>query len=134
MAPLPRVAGRGFRTTCLPAGKCHAARQSAAADVRQDRKRIWCPPISHWKAAIPDWSAWLADEVPPETNVLRRNTHTGRLVLRSEAAPLLRRVAPCGTTDFVRRLETLLARPLLPQEPARKPKDPSKTTRKDGNA
>jgi len=65
-----------------------------------------------------DWSVWLPDEVPGETNAIRRNTHTGR---------------PCGTTDFIRRVENMLGRPLLPQKPGRKPKDPDKTTRKDGN-
>ena len=71
---------------------------------------------------IPDRAAWLPDEVPAETNAIRRNKHAGRLVLRSEAAPLLRRVAPCGTTDFVRRLENMLGRPC----PAAKTRSKSK--------
>jgi len=64
-------------------------------------------------------SVWLADEVPTETAATGRNPPTGRA---------------CGTTDFIRRLEALLGRPLLPPKPGRKPKDPKETSPKDGNA
>jgi len=97
--------------------------------VTQRADRLLSPsfPPPHWKAMIPA-------EVPGETTVIRPNTHTGRLVLRSEAAPPLRGVAPCGAPDFVRRLVTLLGRPPLPQKPGRKPRDSHKTTRKGRNA
>ncbi len=57
---------------------------------------------------ITDWAAWLAEGLDDATcHRLRTATYTGR---------------PCGSLQFIARLEAQLARTLLPQKRGRKPK------------
>ncbi|HOD84385.1 MAG: Transposase IS200 like protein [Planctomycetes bacterium ADurb.Bin126] len=93
---------------------------SAAAHCGRRRDGLLSPafPPPDWTAMIPDWSAWLGDENPTETAAIRRNTHTGR---------------PCGTTAFIRKLESLLGRLLLPQKAGRKPKNPKPDSKGDSH-
>jgi putative transposase len=59
---------------------------------------------------IPDWSAWLRDELSAEEmTVLRSRTQTGR---------------PCGDKEFLRNLGTQLGRDLLPKRRGPVPKSP----------
>ena len=94
---------------------------SAAAHCGRRRDPLLSPafPPPDWTARIPDWAAWLADENPAETAAIRRNTHTGR---------------PCGTVEFIRKLETLLGRLLLPQKAGRKPKNPKPDSKGEPDA
>ena len=129
MARLARVVAPGFphRVTQRASAVNSAPLREASETGNRRCKVFWDPCdrdryeacLPEYGAMIPDWAAWLADEVPAETNAIRRNTPTAR---------------PRGATDFVRRLETLLGRPLLPQKPGRKPTDPKETSPKDGNA
>ena len=59
-------------------------------------------------AHVGDWQAFLSEEDDAEVQLLRRRTRTGR---------------PCGGEVFVKGLEALLSRPLLPRKPGRKPKN-----------
>jgi len=56
---------------------------------------------------VNNWREWLQDEDEPLSNLVRRQTQTGR---------------PCGSTAFVERLEALLKRGLQPQKVGRKKK------------
>ncbi|MCX7013296.1 MAG: hypothetical protein NTW86_12210 [Candidatus Sumerlaeota bacterium] len=56
------------------------------------------------------WSEWLERGVAPQAvEAIRQATRTGR---------------PCGSAEFVRRLEGRLARALAPQKRCPKPRDP----------
>jgi len=56
---------------------------------------------------VSDWKAFLSEADDPAVAEIRLKTRTGR---------------PCGDDGFIQRLETLLARPLRPRKPGRKPK------------
>ena len=56
---------------------------------------------------IADWRAWLRNEDEAQSDVVRKNTYTGR---------------PCGSLAFVERLEGLLKRTLQLQKVGRKRK------------
>ena len=61
---------------------------------------------------IPDWAAWLRDEVPVEAmTFLRARTHTGR---------------PCGDEAFLRRIGMQVGRDLVPGKPGPKSVDSQK--------
>lgn len=60
---------------------------------------------------IEDWSRWLTAENRETAEAVRRATNTGR---------------PCGSTDFMQRLEKLLGRSVAPKKRGR----PNKSTRK----
>jgi putative transposase len=57
---------------------------------------------------ISNWSEWLGDENVGQSDLVRRQTHTGR---------------PCGSLAFVARLESLLNRALGLQKVGRKRKE-----------
>ena len=58
---------------------------------------------------IPEWSAWLRDELPVEKmKLLRTRTHTGR---------------PCGDDDFIRNMGAKIGRVLTPSKPGPKKKE-----------
>jgi putative transposase len=68
-----------------------------------------CPLLT----AIPDWSAWLRNELPVEhMSFLRQHTHTGR---------------PCGDDAFVRELGVRLGRDLGTKRPGPRPVVPQGT-------
>jgi len=50
---------------------------------------------------IPNWSEWLSTEDPKADDLIRRHTRTGR---------------PLGAEEFLKRLENLTGRKLLPQK------------------
>jgi putative transposase len=59
--------------------------------------------------AIPDWPDWLNEPIenePEMHHTIRTHTHTGR---------------PCGSPDFVARLESLIGHPLRPRTHGPKP-------------
>ena len=56
---------------------------------------------------VGDWATWLAEEGEQADAEIRRGTRTGR---------------PCGSEEFVRHLEALLGRRLLPAKRGPKPK------------
>jgi putative transposase len=59
---------------------------------------------------ITDWSEWLAgDNNVEQEKRLRSRTCTGR---------------PCGDEDFLKRIESVVGRPLGPRKPGPKPKGP----------
>ena len=61
---------------------------------------------------IPDWAAWLRDEVPVEAmTFLRARTHTGR---------------PCGDEAFLRRIGMQVGRDVVPGKPGPKSVDSQK--------
>lgn len=60
-----------------------------------------------WVEDIPDWSAWLAQPDDGQAGGIRSATHTGR---------------PCGSAEFIQRLEKTLGRVLTPAKRGRKPK------------
>lgn len=59
------------------------------------------------RAGGKDWRTWLLDENEKETELIRKRTRTGR---------------PCGSVQFVERLEKTLKRLLSPAKRGRKPK------------
>lgn len=61
------------------------------------------------EGVVEDWSSWLAGEQAEQTDAIRSRTMTGR---------------PCGSMEFIERLEGLLGRILKPKKPGRKPKKP----------
>ena len=56
--------------------------------------------------AIDDWKAWLSDEDPRATELIRHQTRLGR---------------PCGSVGFVEMIESLLARRVQPGKRGRRP-------------
>ncbi len=56
---------------------------------------------------VGDWSAWLSSADGGDAKVIRQKTMTGR---------------PCGSEEFIERLEGLIRRVLKRQKPGRKPK------------
>ncbi|MFQ5808338.1 MAG: transposase [Armatimonadota bacterium] len=55
---------------------------------------------------VMDWADWLRNEDEDRSEIVRRQTHTGR---------------PCGPTEFVKALEKLLGRRLRPRKPGPRP-------------
>jgi len=85
------------------------AASSARAHVRCDIDALLAPgrPFPD-PARVGDWSAWLAEGADaPTLERLRLATRTGR---------------PCGSPDFIRRLEALTDRILTPLKRGPKPK------------
>jgi putative transposase len=66
---------------------------------------------------ISNWSEWLGDENEAQSELVRRQTHTGR---------------PCGSLAFVARLEGFLKRTLRLQKVGRKRKAPPLETEPKG--
>lgn len=77
-------------------------------DAVLSKKPLWRKHLEH----IPNWSAWLAEGDEPETlATLRRNVNKG---------------LPCGSANFVRRLERLAGR-VLAYRPRGRPPEASMT-------
>jgi putative transposase len=82
---------------------------SAAAHCGRRADELLSPEFPP-RGLIADWSAWLrAPEEARQEESLRRQTHVGR---------------PCGSPDFLARLEGLLERVLRPGKRGRKKKRP----------
>lgn len=68
-------------------------------------------PGGPFPGGISDWACWLAEGLEEEVyQRIRRCTYTGR---------------PCGSGEFVRRLESQTGRTLAPQRRGRKPRAPA---------
>jgi putative transposase len=90
-----------------------------AEDYRWSSARAHCglttdsllTPLPAEAPQMEDWSDWLADsgDVTSEQR-LRSRTYTGR---------------PCGTDDFVTRVERATGRALAPRKPGPKPRQPA---------
>jgi len=93
----------------VAAGLCETAGQwpwsSAGAHLRgEDDGLVRVKPMLD---RISDWRAYLSSEMGSgQTDTIQRHTRTGR---------------PLGTTAFVRSLERVTGRPLLPKRAGRKP-------------
>lgn len=59
------------------------------------------------EGVVEDWIAWLREEDEEATETVRKKTRTGR---------------PCGSMEFMKRLESILGRIVSPQKPGPKPK------------
>ena len=59
------------------------------------------------RSVVDDWSRWLRDVNDPLEQGLRMATRTGR---------------PCGSAEFVKRIESILDRAIEPKKPGRKSK------------
>lgn len=75
---------------------------AARCGLRQDDLLSPRFPPAH---RLTNWSEWLSREEPPETEAIRRQTHTGR---------------PCGSPDFLADLESQCKRRLTPGKRGRK--------------
>lgn len=60
---------------------------------------------------IDDWRAFLSDGSSHEQELIKRHTRTGR---------------PLGREEFIRKIETIAGKPLMPARPGRKPINKSK--------
>jgi len=78
---------------------------SAAAHCGRRTDPILSPIRMPWP--VTNWSAYLGQEDDEETKLLRAQTFTGR---------------PCGSIEFIERLEGLLGRQLRPKKRGRKRK------------
>ena len=59
---------------------------------------------------VEDWSSWLAvPNLREHDQLIRQRTESGY---------------PCGSNDFIIQIEQKLGRPIRPQKPGRKPKEP----------